>query len=312
MAASSSFYSNGKLLLTGEYVVLDGAEALAVPTTYGQHTAIKTTSSNTLLWASFDWDNSQWFSCELDATFTVLQTSSTAVSERLIQILKACQQLNPEFSFINTSVTTTLSFNRKWGLGTSSTLIANISKWASVNPYQLLELTFGGSGYDIACATNNTPILFKKQENSNTATPINFDPDFKAHIYFVYLNQKQNSREGIATYKANKSEFKTELQDISAITLAVSKTKTLEDFNYLLDVHETIISKIIKEDTVKNRLFKDFNGSVKSLGAWGGDFILATSKECPKSYFIKKGFKTVISYNNMILNPSTTMNSSHS
>jgi len=29
-------YSNGKLLLTGEYLVLEGATALAVPTKFGQ------------------------------------------------------------------------------------------------------------------------------------------------------------------------------------------------------------------------------------------------------------------------------------
>ena len=36
-----NYYSNGKLLLTGEYVVLDGAKALAVPTKFGQLLNIK-------------------------------------------------------------------------------------------------------------------------------------------------------------------------------------------------------------------------------------------------------------------------------
>ena len=36
-----TYYSNGKLLLTGEYVVLDGAEALAVPTRFGQNLTVK-------------------------------------------------------------------------------------------------------------------------------------------------------------------------------------------------------------------------------------------------------------------------------
>ena len=30
------FYSNGKLLITGEYVILDGALSLAVPSLLGQ------------------------------------------------------------------------------------------------------------------------------------------------------------------------------------------------------------------------------------------------------------------------------------
>ena len=35
------FYSHGKLLLTGEYVVLDGAKALAIPTNKGQYLTVK-------------------------------------------------------------------------------------------------------------------------------------------------------------------------------------------------------------------------------------------------------------------------------
>jgi len=37
----ASFYSNGKLLITGEYLVLDGAKALALPTKYGQGQIVK-------------------------------------------------------------------------------------------------------------------------------------------------------------------------------------------------------------------------------------------------------------------------------
>jgi hypothetical protein len=37
------------------------------------------------------------------------------------------------------------------------------------------------------------------------------------------------------------------------------------------------------------------------LGAWGGDFVLATGGEKEKQYFIQKGFTTVLSYAEMIL-----------
>ena len=36
-----TFYSNGKLLITGEYLVLDGAKALALPTKYGQYLTVE-------------------------------------------------------------------------------------------------------------------------------------------------------------------------------------------------------------------------------------------------------------------------------
>ena len=35
------FYSNGKLLLSGEYLILDGATGIALPTTFGQEMCVK-------------------------------------------------------------------------------------------------------------------------------------------------------------------------------------------------------------------------------------------------------------------------------
>jgi hypothetical protein len=48
-------------------------------------------------------------------------------------------------------------------------------------------------------------------------------------------------------------------------------------------------------------LFSDFDGAVKSLGAWGGDFVLAISNEDPTTYFKSKGYETIIAYKDMIL-----------
>jgi hypothetical protein len=53
--------------------------------------------------------------------------------------------------------------------------------------------------------------------------------------------------------------------------------------------------------TVKEALFPDFKGIIKSLGAWGGDFVLVISKENPNEYFIAKGYETIIPYDQMIL-----------
>jgi hypothetical protein len=61
------------------------------------------------------------------------------------------------------------------------------------------------------------------------------------------------------------------------------------------------MSSILELPTVKESLFCDFNGSIKSLGAWGGDFVLVVSKENPISYFKNKGFKTIVAYKDMIL-----------
>ncbi len=48
------FYSNGKLLLSGEYAVLDGALAWAIPTTFGQYLRISINTSAEISWKSLD------------------------------------------------------------------------------------------------------------------------------------------------------------------------------------------------------------------------------------------------------------------
>ena len=48
------FYANGKLLLTGEYLVLDGAQALALPTKHGQGLIIEERKEKGLKWESYD------------------------------------------------------------------------------------------------------------------------------------------------------------------------------------------------------------------------------------------------------------------
>ena len=60
------FYSNGKLLITGEYLVLDGAKALALPTKFGQNLIVEEKDNLEIHWKSFDSDGSLWF----EDTFT--------------------------------------------------------------------------------------------------------------------------------------------------------------------------------------------------------------------------------------------------
>ena len=43
------------------------------------------------------------------------------------------------------------------------------------------------------------------------------------------------------------------------------------------------------------------SGTIKSLGAWGGDFVLATGDEEAQKYFKRKGYKTIIPFQDMIL-----------
>jgi mevalonate kinase len=290
-------------------VVLDGAKALAIPTKYGQSLTVEPNTSNTIIWKSYNELGAIWFedvfSFNEISTADIKSQSYNETTKRLLQILKAAQDLNPQFLSTNEgwTITTHQDFNRFWGLGTSSTLINNIADWAEVNAYELLEKTFGGSGYDIACAQHNTPICYQlKDSDSPIVHPVVFNPSFKNQLYFVYLNQKQNSRDGIASYKKNAIIDDLILHEINQITMNMVICTSLLDFEKLITAHEAIISKLIQQDTIKAKLFKDFNGTIKSLGAWGGDFVLVTSKDDPSTYFKSKGFEAIIPYSEMVLN----------
>jgi predicted GIY-YIG superfamily endonuclease/mevalonate kinase len=312
---NQSYYSNGKLLLTGEYVVLDGALALALPTQFGQSLEIEEIDNPKLIWKSLDEKGNVWyedtFLLQKNKILNQLQDDNT-VSKRLLRILKATAQLNPNFlNHKGFKITTQLDFDINWGLGTSSTLINNIANWAKIDAYKLLELTFGGSGYDIACAQHNSAITYQleneishsiRNDKIRKIKSVDFNPNFKDHLYFVYLNKKQNSREGIMHYKSNKTNLSKQISEISDITSQLITCKSLSVFNDLIETHEEIIASVIRQNPIKERLFNDFEGSIKSLGAWGGDFVLATSKDNPKAYFEAKGFLTVIPYTNMVLN----------
>jgi len=307
------FYSNGKLLLTGEYVVLDGALSLALPTNYGQSLTVEIIDEPKIIWQSFDENDAIWFESKFDlknnGILKPIQNSNQE-SERLYKILKAAKQLKPSFLISDPGyhIKTKLDFSINWGLGTSSTLINNIANWANVDAYKLLELTFGGSGYDIACAQHDKAITYKLEKPFDCALvdkrivkEVHFNPEFNENLYFVYLNKKQNSREGIAHYKANALNNPQVISEISDITLKLIDCTNLNEFESLINLHEEIISKTINQKTVKDLLFKDFKGSIKSLGAWGGDFVIVTSIDNPRAYFESKGFNTVITYSKMIL-----------
>ncbi|WP_298554656.1 GYDIA family GHMP kinase [uncultured Algibacter sp.] len=301
---SKTFYSHGKLLLSGEYVVLDGASSLAIPTKYGQSLIVEIIEEPYLHWKSFDENKSVWFEDKfLIEQITTSLPPRNNISDRLIQILNVAKNLNP--SFLNDKhgfkVETHLEFPKNWGLGTSSTLINNIAQWANIDAYKLLEKTFGGSGYDIACAQYNTPITYQIDNKNPIIKPIDFNPQFKDHLYFVHLNKKQNSRDGIRHYHDNKENSQPTIEDINKITSEMISCKALEQFQNLMLQHETIISKITKQVPIKDQLFKDFDGAIKSLGAWGGDFVLVATKHNLYKYFKDRGYTTIIQYSDMIL-----------
>ncbi|WP_103069835.1 GYDIA family GHMP kinase [Aquimarina sediminis] len=305
----TSFYSHGKLLLTAEYLVLDGVNALAIPTKKGQWLIIEECEGNQITWQSLDNEGNCWFKTNLTPDGITFQqaegsTDKNDIENTLINILTCAKELNPDFLTKQNGykIESRLEFNRQWGLGSSSTLINNIAQWAKVDAFTLLEKSFGGSGYDIACAQHDSPILYKRNEGKPVVTIANFNPSFKESLFFIYLNQKQDSKASIKHYQSLPlKHFDQAEAAVNEITSKIVNCSTLAEFTALIDLHEEVISKIIKTPTVKSRLFQDYKGSIKSLGGWGGDFILVTGSTSEMSYFKEKGYLTIIPYSKMIL-----------
>lgn len=303
---TQSFYSNGKLLITAEYVVLEGAVALALPTKFGQKLTVESSDNNGILWNSYDADGSCWF--EKFISFKTIQNKeltedTTSIQNTLIEILHEAFLLNNDF-IINSKgyyIKTELTFPKNWGLGTSSTLINNLANWLSIDAYTLLKNSFGGSGYDLACAQNNNAILYQLVDNIPKVENITFNPTFSNNIYFVYLNKKQNSKASIASYFNRLDDIQQQVPMMSELTKKIITADTIEQFCSILKYHEIEMSLLLEQQTIQELLFPDFDGVIKSLGAWGGDFVMVVCKENPEYYFKEKGFSTILTYKDMIL-----------
>jgi mevalonate kinase len=305
------YFGHGKLLLTGEYFVLDGALSLALPTKVGQSLSVKyiPSFSPTLSWKSYDVNGALWFESTFEFWhFKCLDENPSEEALFLQKILQQVRKQNSHFlrDNVDVKVETRLGFPLAWGLGSSSSLIYNIAQWAYISPFELLFKTYGGSGYDIACAQSDGPIAYKKVSSGPNWSPIYFSPDFKSNLYFVYLGQKQNSREAIKDYAKKRPIEAGLIARITELTQEFLNAQTLKQFQSLIVVHEEIISKTLELPIVKDSLFPDFPGAIKSLGAWGGDFVLAVTEndfQFVKNYFFEKGLNTVYKYSDLISDP---------
>lgn len=303
------FHAHGKLMLTGEYLVLQGARALALPLNLGQSLEVTTINDRN---GMIHWDaytpKGFWFASIFSKhDFTVHASDDMDKADNLSRIFKAIKSLNPNIleDANDYFFTTRLEFDKDWGLGSSSTLISLLAQWADVNPYELLNRTMGGSGYDIACATASKPITYKLVNGEPIVEEIDFKPAFSEKLYFVYQGHKQSSGKEVKSFKerAKSSDFTSEVSEISRISESLMKVTSFDDFCSLLTHHETIMSRVLEQPPLKS-YYPDFQGVIKSLGAWGGDFFLAAtelSEKEVKDYFCKKGLNVVIKYDDIVL-----------
>lgn len=301
-----TYYSNGKLLITGEYLVIDGALAFALPLRFGQSLKVGESNDLTLEWETYVLGE-RWFSGKFDRTsLEPLENFNQSISNFLSLILKAARNINPGFlmSDEKLSIITNLNFNIEWGLGSSSSLISNVAYLAGIDPFLLHRMASSGSGYDIACARAKAPLIYRNDPVYPLTEEIDFRPGFLDHIYFIYTGRKQDTQSSVSEYKAKSSKSQSDIATMTELTRELIKAQDLKDFGMIINEHEKLISGIINEAPVQGEYFFDFPGVIKSLGAWGGDFIMAVSDADDswiRKYFLRKSLNIIFGYRDIVI-----------
>jgi len=305
---SFNSYYNAKLLLTAEYLVLNGAKALAVPLKFGQRLSVEENNQGFISWQSIACDGSTWFSGKYKLSdFSLIESSNPEIAIHPQRLLQAARKINMEFCHHSEGccVISTLNYPLLWGLGSSSTLIAAVASWARINPFQLHFEVSKGSGYDIACAITNSPLLYSLHGEQPEINPVSFSPSFADKIYFVYQGNKQDSAEGIKKYRFRNSDPDPDLiKSANLMTFRMLDADSLSEFEQVMQEHELLISNLLGVPSVKTTIFNDLPGQVKSLGAWGGDFCMLTWNDEPgflSAYLKSKGLETWFNFNDIVL-----------
>lgn len=307
------FFSNGKLMITGEYLALAGSLVLAIPVRFGQDMEVEVLTfegARNITWIAQE-RGREWFRDTFIGKTFEPEDQENEVSKNLQRLLQVAGEMNPAFLGSNAAfrITTNTDFPLAWGLGSSSTLISNLAWWAEVDPFELLFNTSGGSGYDIACARSHRPLLyrFNGKEHKPSVCEVDFDPPFVRNLWFVYSGRKQSSAKSIEGIDPTAFDSHT-LERISELTMKMAREEDLGHFMRMMTAHETVIARAINQMPLQATRFSDFPGVIKSLGAWGGDFCLAASYESEskvRAYFLEKNCPVIFGFPEMILHNSS-------
>jgi mevalonate kinase len=300
MNGEIEYHANGKLLLTGEYLVLAGATALALPLRFGQEMKAVETTSGILDWTSSVPDGA-WFSAryQLDG-FRLLQTTDLRAADFLEKLLKAAGRLNPQFlaGQAGFNVRVKANYPLEWGLGSSSSLICMVAAWAGTDPFDLHALVSKGSGFDIACAGKTSPIFYSRVNGKpNIASAI---PGEAIHrfTYFAWLGNKQDTEKEVRAFLAENNYSEGDVARVSELSSLICTTGSGAELVRLVAEHEKLIGAILEREPIARR-YPSFPGTVKSLGAWGGDFAMFVSDRDPaeiKTILHNLGMGIVFSY----------------
>ena len=113
------------------------------------------------------------------------------------------------------------------------------------------------------------------------------------------LTKNKIARKAINTYRKLQKDPRI-LEAITDLSKKALVCYTLEDLERILNAHEKKIASLLGQATIKELVFPDYPKTIKSLGAWGGDFVLATGNKEDMAYFKAKGYTTIIAFDDMM------------
>lgn len=287
------FFAPGKLLLSGEYLILNGARGLVAPTKIGQHLVVETLAEKKIVWQAEDHLGATWIEAHFDERLRYL---GGAKNEQVVFLEKLLALLFPGGLEQGYALQFKIDFNRDWGLGSSSTLIALLAQWRGLDAMDLFFASLTGSGYDVAVGMEQCPLLYRLENGQPSWEKVSL-PAFLGDTYLVYLNQKQRSDREVKRFK-NRKVSPENLATVDRLSEELLRLEGLDAWDEWCAAHEKVTAQSIGLETIKSK-FPAFKGGIKSLGAWGGDFAwFSRTENIP--YLQEQGYDTIIPFRQLI------------
>ena len=278
-----TFFAPGKILLAGEYTVLLGLEAHAVPVKSGQWLeffAYNTPENQapTVHFKALDEQGDIW----LENTYDLdSEAWRNAPARELDAFDKVLHLVGDDFWEPQTSyrLETRLEFGRDTGLGSSSTFIALMSQCFRLDPQKLQEQIFAGSGYDVAVACLGKPLSFWRNEKGAHYRSWKLPASLTQDWHVVFLGEKVNSRKSASAILQKLQEILAEpfyKQQFERVLNIVRDAETTASLEAALEMYQLLLAQLLEMETPYKQLqLKPVKqGLCKWLGAWGGDMLL--------------------------------------
>ena len=270
-------------MISGEYAVLNGALSLAVPTHLGQSlTASVQPGHSGLKWVALRPDGSIWF----EAFFDENGRSEAEKSDERIRTLGRLieRAAGPAVWKQSWTVQTKLDFEPEWGLGSSSTLVALLADWTGKDPFELFFENFDGSACDLAVALERSPILYRLDKGKPKWERVSICPPVE-WLWLHYTGKKQRSSAEVKIYREQSIPSADILDEISALSKSFAHSSDAKIWAESMKKHENLLANLTSKTPYLLPNLTDSQIVTKSLGAWGGDFVLILSKNSPEPHF---------------------------